>query len=122
MIQALGTVRPGAQITLDGRGSVAIPGRTIVSHQWTQVSGPTTITVPDGTEALTSFALPASMEGRWVFRLTVLDDIGDDGSDTVVVLAAYPPPTGGGGGSLGWAWGAGLWAWVLALGWRQRRR
>lgn len=122
VIQALGTVRPGAQITLDGRGSVAIPGRTIVSHQWTQVSGPTTITVPDGTEALTSFALPASMEGRWVFRLTVLDDIGDDGSDTVVVLAAYPPPTGGGGGSLGWAWGAGLWAWVLALGWRQRRR
>ncbi len=123
VIEAVGTVRPGAQITLDGSGSLAITGRTIVSHQWAQVSGPRAITIPDATQDITTFDLPASVEGRWVFRLTVRDDTGDEGTDVVSVVAANPAQTGGGGGgSLGWAWGAGLWAWVLALAWRQRRR
>ena len=120
----VGTVRPGAQITLDGSGSVALVGRNIVSYRWTQDSGPQAITIPDDTQDQTSFALPAAVEGRWVFRLTVQDDIGDEGSDVVAVVAANPPPApGGGGGALGWAWGAGLWAWVLglALGWRRGR-
>lgn len=121
VVEPIGTVRPGARITLDGRSSLAIPGRTIVSHRWTQVSGTTVITIPDDTLDQTLFSLPSSVEGRWVFRLTVQDDTGDEGSDVVAVVAANPPPTGGGGGSLGWAWGAGLWAWVLALGWRRRR-
>lgn len=122
VIQALGTVRPGAQITLDGRGSLAITGRSIVSHQWVLVSGPQAVSIPDDTRDLTSFALPASIEGRWVFRLTVRDNTGAEGSDVVAVVAANPPPTGGGGGgAFGWAWGVGLWAWVLALAWRQRR-
>jgi serine protease len=121
VIEAVGTVLPGAQITLDGSGSLAITGRSIVSHQWTQVSGPRAISIPDSTQEITTFALPASVEGRWVFRLTVRDDMNEEGSDVVAVVAATPPPSGG-GGALGWAWGAGLWAWVLALGWRQRRR
>lgn len=122
VIEAVGTVRPGAQITLDGSGSLAITGRTIVSHQWSQVSGPRAIAIPDPMQAITALNLPASVEGRWVFRLTVRDDTGDEGTDVVAVVAANPPSAGGGGGSLGWAWGAGLWAWVVALAWRQRRR
>jgi serine protease len=70
---------------------------------------------------MTTLRLPDA-EGRWVFRLTVTDSNGEQGNDTVTVVARNPPPTGGGGGgALGWAWGVGLWAWVLALAWRQRR-
>jgi serine protease len=121
VIGPVGTVLPGARITLDGRGSVAIPGRNVVSHRWSQVSGTTTVTIPDDTLALTGLQLPAAVEGRWVFRLTVQDNLGDQGNDTVTVVAANPPAQGGGGGSIAWAWGLGLWAWLLVFGWHRRR-
>lgn len=124
VILPVGSVSPGAQITLDGRSSLAITGRTIVSHRWTQDSGPVAIAIPNDTQDMTSFALPPGVEGRWVFRLTVQDDVGDEGRDVVAVVATNPAParSGGGGGAFAWAWGVGLWAWALALGWRQRRR
>ena len=68
---------------------------------------------------MTSLRLPDT-PGSWVFKLTVEDDTGDKGSGTITVVANSPVT--GGGGALGWAWGAGLWAWVVALAWRQRRR
>jgi serine protease len=123
IIEPIGTVLPSATITLDGSQSKSISGRDIDTdtYQWTLLSGPATITIPDADKAITSLRLPDT-PGSWVFKLTVEDDAGDSGSGTITVVAASPPPTGGGGGALGWAWGAGLWAWVLALGWRQRRR
>lgn len=120
IIGRIGTVRPGALITLDGRNSVALGTATIDSYQWTRQSG-APLVIPDDTLPMTTLRLPDA-EGRWVFRLTVTDSNGEQGNDTVTVVARNPPPTGGGGGgALGWAWGVGLWAWVLALAWRQRR-
>ncbi len=120
VIEGVGTVLPGTRITLDGRGSLAIPGRSVVSHRWSLVSGSAAVVIPDDTQPLTSVQLPSSIEGRWVFRLTVQDNLGDQGSDTVTVLAANPPSQGGGGALGGW-WGAGLWVWAFALALARRR-
>jgi len=125
VIAPVGGVLPGAQITLDGRGSLAQVGRSIQSYRWTLESGPTGLSIPNDTQALTGLQLPASVEGRWVFRLTVQDDLGAQGSDLVLATAARPPSSGGGGGgggALGAWWGLGLWAWVLALASRRQRR
>lgn len=123
VISPLGTVTPGAQITLDGRGSLALTGRSIQSYRWTLDSGPTAVSIPGDSQALTSLQLPASVQGRWVFRLTVEDDQGDEGSDLMVVTSAQPPAAGGGGGgALGAWWGASLWLWCLALAWHRYRR
>ncbi|MBX3608461.1 MAG: S8 family peptidase [Hydrogenophaga sp.] len=118
IIAAIGNVNAGATVTLDGRSSVAISGRSITSYQWTLVSGPTTVTIPDSTQAMTSVQLPYQA-GTWVFRLKVQDNLGDEGSDTVAAVASLP--AGGGGGSMGRWWGAGLWLWLIGLIWRQRR-
>ena len=120
IIQRIGSVTPGSVITLDGRASVALSG-SIVSYQWTQISGPS-VTISNASQSVATVALP-QVEARYEFQLTVSDRIPptptSTGVDTVSVAAAYPPPSGGGGG-MGWAWGLVLWAWVLALG-RSRR-
>lgn len=127
VIQPVGTVVPGAVITLDGRSSVALGAATIASYQWSLESGPA-VMIPNGAQALTSLQLP-SVEGRWVFRLTVTDSNGDDGSDAIVVRAVAPPPppasavaSGGGGGAFGGWWGLGLALWSAGLMWANRRR
>lgn len=121
IIQPIGNVQPSATITLDGSQSKSIGGRNIDTFNWTFVSGPSPVIIPDPDKATTSLRLPDT-PGSWVFKLTVVDDAGGSGSGTITVVASSPVSGGGGGGALGWAWGAGLWAWVLALGWRQRRR
>ena len=120
VIVPLGQVEPGSVVALDGRPSVAIPGSTIVSHQWQQTEGsPVALT---GASASLAGATLASA-GTYAFRLTVVDDLGRTGADTVQVVAAMPPPpAGGGGGSSGLLWGLALWAWVMAVGVAQRRR
>ncbi|MGE0097465.1 MAG: S8 family serine peptidase [Hydrogenophaga sp.] len=111
VIERLGQVEPGSVIALDGRQSVAITGSTIVSHQWQQTAG-TSVTLTNSATPLAGTTL--ATEGTYVFRLTVVDDLGRTGSDTVQVVAAMPPPpAGGGGGSSSLLWGLSLWAWVL---------
>lgn len=120
VIQRIGSVLPGALITLNGASSVAYNG-SILTYQWTQVSGPA-VTIPTANQANTSLSLP-SVEGRYVFRLTVTDagaPGSNTGTDTVTVVAAYP--ASGGGGGMGWWWGLGLWAWVLAMAAGGRRQ
>lgn len=120
IIQAIGTVSPGATVTLDGSASVALAGRTITSYQWTLVSGPVALSIPDANLSTTALQMPGQ-GGTWVFRLTVQDNLGDTGSDTVRVVVSEP--VGGGGGAMGAWWGAGLWLWLLTLPglWRRRR-
>lgn len=124
IIQRIGTVVPGSVIALDGRASVALSG-SIVSYQWTQLSGPA-VTIVNNDQPVAGVTLP-QVEARYEFQLTVSDSDpptpSSTGVDTVSVTAAYPPaaPSGGGGG-MGWAWGMALWAWVLALGWARRAR
>jgi serine protease len=113
VIVALGRVEPGSVIALDGRPSVAITGSTIVSHQWQQILG-TSVSLTGESTSLARATL--ATEGTYAFRLTVVDDLGRTGSDTVQVVAVMPPPpAGGGGGSSSLFWGLALWAWVVAV-------
>ena len=121
VIAPIGTVTPGTAISLNGSASVALTG-SIVSHQWTQVSGPT-VAITNGSSAVAGVSLPTA-QATYVFKLTVTDDFtptARSGSDTVTVIAAYPATSGGGGGSTSVFWGIALWAWVLAVCWQQKR-
>ena len=124
VITPIGTVTPGTAITLNGSASVALTGN-IVSHQWTQVSGPT-VAITNALTAVAGASLSTS-PATYVFKLTVTDDFSSprSGSDTVTVVAAFPVTSGGGGGGGGGStsvfWGMALWAWVLAVCWQQRR-
>lgn len=119
VIVPLGRVEPGSVIALDGRPSVAITGSTIVSHQWQQTEGASVaLTGASGSLAGTTLVT----EGTYTFRLTVVDDVGRTGADTVQVVAAMPPPpSGGGGGFSSLFWGLSLWAWVAGVLVAQRR-
>ncbi len=120
VIRALNDVEPGTVITLDGQQSVAIPGASIVSWQWVQVSGPP-VTISSANGAVATATLVA--EDSYVFSLTVVDNFGRSGEDRVRGVAVMPPPpAGGGGGSSGQLWGLSLWAWVIAVALSQRRR
>lgn len=130
VIQPVGTVAPGALITLDGRASVATGGAMIASHHWVVESGPAPLSIPGSTQALTNVQLPA-VEGRWVFRLTVTDSASPSpgtGSDAIVVRAVAPPQAastsggGGGGGSFGGWWALALAIWSAGLLWARRQR
>jgi serine protease len=121
VITPIGTVTPGTAITLNGTASVALTG-SIVSHQWTQVSGPT-VAITNASTAIAGASLP-NAQATYEFRLTVTDNASTprSGSDTVTVVAAFPATSGGGGGgSTSVFWGMALWAWVLAVCWQQRR-
>lgn len=119
VIAPIAEVRPGTTLALDGRASVAIPGATIVSYSWQQLSGPV-VSIASADAALASVTL-ASAEASYVFQLTLTDNLGRTGRDTVQVVAAVPVALGGGGAS-GWLWGLALWAWVLATALAVRRR
>lgn len=123
VIAPVGVVSPGTLVTLDGSGSLNLPGQpAIQSWSWSLVSGDPITLLPSGDPARVSVQLP-NREGRWVFRLTVSDGA-LSGSDTVAVLAASVavlPPSAGGGGGMAWWWGASLWAWVLAAAVARRR-
>ncbi len=122
VIAPVGTVLPGALVSLNGSGSINAPGQpAIQTWTWSLVSGDPITIQPAADPARATVQLP-NREGRWVFRLTVSDG-SQSGTDTLTVVAANPPATGGGGGgSLGWWWGASLWAWVVAVGVARRRR
>lgn len=117
VIRAIAQVEPGTVITLDGSGSVAIPGANIVSYQWVQVSGPA-VTINAASDDVATATVVS--EATYVFSLTAVDDSNRTGEDTVQVVVAMPPPPAGGGGSSSVFWGMALWAWVLAVCWQQR--
>jgi len=119
VIKPLAQVEPGTIVTLDGSGSVAIPGASITSFQWVQVEGPP-VAISSAGNAVATATL--AREATYVFSLTATDNFGRVGEDTVQGVAAMPPPSGGGGGSTGQLWGISLWAWVLAVLAMQRRR
>jgi hypothetical protein len=73
---------PIASITLDGSASYDSDGR-IISYKWVKVSGPTTFTLLTPLAATTVFSNLAP--GTYVFQLTVTDDKGATGTDTVTI-------------------------------------
>ncbi|MGN7723894.1 PKD domain-containing protein [Chitinophaga sp. 22620] len=88
---------PASTTTLDGSAS-RDPDGTITSYAWTQVSGPKTATITNGTTNKPAIS-NLDMAGSYVFKLTVKDDKNATASDevTVTVRAAAAPPTANAG-------------------------
>lgn len=121
VIAPLDPVVPGATLALDGSGSIAIAGTQIVAYRWQQLEGPA-VSIRNDSAAVAGVTLASA--GTYVFQLSVTDQAGRVGRDSVRVLVAVPASDGGGGGgSTGLWWGLALWLWVAALGcarYRQR--
>jgi hypothetical protein len=81
---------PVNSVTLNA--SANDPDGSIASYQWTKVSGPTGGTFNNS--QILSPVISNLSEGLYVFRLTVVDNIGASASDeiTITVNAAAPPP------------------------------
>jgi len=111
----------GSAVVLASDASVVAPGRSIVSRQWTLVSGGGALASLDGvpSDGPTLTVTPTGA-GTFVVRLTLVDSNGSSSSvDQAVTVPGSggtptppPPPApepGGGGGSMSVLW-------VLALG------
>jgi RHS repeat-associated protein len=77
---------PNNSISITGSGTDS--DGTIVSYLWTQISGPSTAALTGTTtNSLTASSLLA---GSYVFRLSVTDNLGSEGSDDVMVTVNNP--------------------------------
>ncbi len=82
---------PVNTVTLDGSASNALSG-TIVSYQWTKVSGPSSGTIDNSSASIT--AVNGLVEGVYEFQLQVTDDKSGTASDIVIITvkpASLPP-------------------------------
>lgn len=127
LIAPISPVVVGTTVSLDGRGSSGVSGSTLVSYQWSQVSGNPALVIQNARSPLASVTLPTN--GTWVFRLLVTDSLGRSADNYVTVVAGTGGASGGGsgggssgtgGGALALGWGAGLWALGLAALWTRR--
>ena len=75
---------PVTSINLTGSGND--PDGTIAGYSWSQIAGPTAATFSPNDAALTT--LSNLKEGTYIFELTVTDNAGANGSDTVKVTVA----------------------------------
>jgi serine protease len=84
---ATSCVQGGSTVTLDGRGSQDADG-AIVSHAWTQLSGPP-VSLSGAGGAVASFTAPAG--GTLMFELTVTDSDGlTDTAQVAIPIAPLP--------------------------------
>ncbi|HPG10488.1 MAG TPA: hypothetical protein PLU37_03090, partial [Chitinophagaceae bacterium] len=79
---------PANTITLNGSGTD--PDGTIVSYQWIKLTGPSLFTIVNPTLAQT--VVNSLVQGVYTFKLTVTDNQGATGSDTVQVTVNAAPP------------------------------
>jgi serine protease len=116
------TPTAGNSVTLDGSGSTAAAGRSIVGWQWAITSGDTLATLSGATNASTATLL-TSAAGTVVLGLTVTDSAGATSTSAQTITVAAAPvvvnSSGGGGGALGGGWLAGL-ALAVGLLWHQK--
>jgi serine protease len=125
LARLVGTIKPGAALSLDGSGSGVATGRT-ASYQWSVVStsnGASTPTIQNPTQAIAGINAPS--QGSAVLRLTVTDNLGaTDSADVTVTVTSTggssdstaPPPStrkSGGGGALSWWLLLGLCAMLV---------
>ena len=81
----------GEAVALDGSASYDVDGY-VVSHQWTQLSGPEVILSGSNTEHATAFIPAQTSATTYVFALIVTDDSGLSSTGTVTVSQVAPPP------------------------------
>jgi hypothetical protein len=85
-------VNPGATVNLTGSGTDS--DGTIASYQWTQKSG-TTVVLSGASTTNASFTAPGT-GGTLTFLLTVTDNAGVTGTDSVNVVVNAPPTANAG--------------------------
>ena len=94
-----------AETTVSLQGSATDADSTDLTYRWEQLSG-TTVSITQADSATAEFTAPDEA-AELSFKLTVTDDVGGEGSDTIVVNVVVPPPppvvtsaagSGGGGG------------------------
>ena len=80
-------------VTLDGSASFDADG-SIANYSWRQISGPATTTITPASSASSKSVASGLTAGVYLFELTVTDNQGATGKDTVqiTVLAANKPP------------------------------
>jgi gliding motility-associated-like protein len=116
---------PTSSLNLVGSGSD--PDGSIASYLWTKVSGPAA-TLAGTTTA--SLSLSSLVQGTYVFRLTVTDNVGATASDDVnVTVAVNQPPTAETGGNKTIflptnsvnlnGWGSDVDGWVVTFLWEK---
>ncbi len=77
------TVAEGTNVSLNGSGTDA--DGSVAAYQWAQTAGPS-VTLSGATTANASFTAPqVTADTALTFRLTVTDNLGATGSDTVVI-------------------------------------
>ena len=99
------TVSPGTLVSLSGLGNSS--DGTPVSYQWSQAIGPA-VTLNSPNSAATSFTAP-TVDTQLFFVLTVTDNLGQTGTDSVSITVATPPadsPGSDDGGSSAFGYGA----------------
>ena len=79
--QAQTITLPTNTVTLSGSGTDA--DGTVVSYNWTEISGPATFTIVNGSSASTS--VTGLVAGIYQFQLLVTDNSGATGTDIVQV-------------------------------------
>lgn len=94
------SVKEESNVSLSGTGSDS--DGTIVSYHWDQIVGSQNIVITNSDEATAYFVAPTlSNPETYSFRLTVLDDKGAGGVDTVDIVISpktnVPPVANGGG-------------------------
>lgn len=77
---------PVANVELNGSASYVSNGGFITGYQWTQVSGPTNVTLNNANAAIAQAVDIA--EGRYQFALTVTDNSNTQRSDTLLVVVS----------------------------------
>lgn len=94
-----------AETTVNLQGSATDADSSDLTYRWEQLSG-ATVSISQADSAAAEFTAPGEA-AELSFRLTVTDDVGGEGSDSVVVNVVVPPPppvvtpaasSGGGGG------------------------
>jgi len=94
------TVIEFVNVTLNGTSSTDTDG-AIISYNWTQVSGPTNVTITNSSKAEASFVAPSvNGQGIFEFLLAVIDNSSGTDTDTVRVTV-NEKDDGSGGGSGG---------------------
>jgi phosphoribosylcarboxyaminoimidazole (NCAIR) mutase len=88
------TADPGATVNLDGTGSSANAPATIASYSWIQTPPSPAAALTGADTATPSFTVPNGATGTVLtFELTVTDDGGLTGTDTVNVTLNNVPPS-----------------------------
>jgi hypothetical protein len=108
---------PNSTAYLVGNGND--PDGSIVSYTWSKISGSGTINGITGSGTGDAVTITGLTLGESVFRLTVMDNQGDTGSDDMTIRVSSSGGTGGGGtggGGTGGGSGGGGGIYVCPVG------